>query len=94
VKNIRSISVRNQRLNSKVERLHGTIREREKVMRGMQTKETSQKIVEAMRIHYNYLRVHSTLNKTPAQKAGIQLDLRGNKIEGIIRLAASDKRRG
>ena len=34
---LRSISVRNQGLNSKVERLNGTIREREKVMRGMQT---------------------------------------------------------
>ena len=34
VKNVRSISVRNKGLNSKIERLHGTIREREKVMRG------------------------------------------------------------
>lgn len=91
VKNIRSISVRNQGLNSKVERLHGTIREREKVMRRMQTKETSQKIIEAIRIYYNYVRLHSTLNKTPAQKAGIQLDLQGNKIETLVRLAASKK---
>jgi transposase-like protein len=35
IQNIRSISVRNQGLNSKVERLNGTVREREKVMRGM-----------------------------------------------------------
>jgi putative transposase len=38
VQNIRSVSVRHEGLNSKVERLHGTIREREKVMRGMQTR--------------------------------------------------------
>jgi transposase-like protein len=88
VKNIRSISVRNQGLNSLVERLHGTIRDREKVMRGMQTKETAHQIIEAMRIYYNYVRVHSTLKKTPAQKAGIQLDLQGNKIETLIRLSA------
>jgi hypothetical protein len=71
VQNIRSISVRNQGLNSnsKVERLHGTINEREKVMSGMQTKETAQKIMDAMRIHYNYLRVHSTIKKTPAEQA-------------------------
>jgi transposase-like protein len=35
VKNIRSISVRNEGLNSRVERLNGTMRDREKVMRGM-----------------------------------------------------------
>ncbi len=35
VQNIRSVSVRHEGLNSKVERLHGTIREQEKVMRGM-----------------------------------------------------------
>jgi hypothetical protein len=35
VKNIRSISVRNEGLNSRVERLIGTMRDREKVMRGM-----------------------------------------------------------
>jgi transposase-like protein len=48
VKNVRSVSVRHGGLNSKVERLHGTIREREKVMRGMQTRQTAQQIVEAI----------------------------------------------
>jgi putative transposase len=38
VKNIRSISVRNEGLNSVVERLNGTVRDREKVMRGMNTR--------------------------------------------------------
>jgi transposase-like protein len=42
VRNIRSILVRNRGLNSTVRRLHGTIRDREKVMRGMQTKESAQ----------------------------------------------------
>jgi transposase-like protein len=41
VRNIRSISIRNQGLNSNVERLNGTIRECEKVMRGMQRRQTS-----------------------------------------------------
>jgi putative transposase len=86
VKNIRSISVRGKGLNSKVERLHGTIREREKVMRGMQTRETGQKIIDALQINYNYIRGHSTLKKTPAEKAGIKLGLQDNKIENLIRL--------
>ncbi|MDQ6866301.1 MAG: DDE-type integrase/transposase/recombinase [Thermoproteota archaeon] len=91
VKNIRSISVRGKGLNSKVERLHGTIRKREKVMRGMQTKETGQKIIDALQINYNYIREPSTLKKTPAEKAGIKLGLHDNKIENLIRLA---KQRG
>jgi hypothetical protein len=33
-------------------------------MRGMHTKETAQKIIEAMRIHYNFIREHSNLGKT------------------------------
>jgi transposase-like protein len=92
VRNIRSISVRNQGLNSKVERLNGTMREREKVMRGMQRKETAQQIVDAMRIHYNFVREHQTLQKTPAEKAGIRLDLKNNRVENLIRLAATFKR--
>jgi putative transposase len=83
--------VRNEGLNSLVERLHGTIRDRERVMIGMQTKATAQKIIEAIRIHYNYCRAHSRFKKTPAQRAGIQLDLEGNKIENLIRLAAINR---
>ena len=89
VQNIRSVSVRHEGLNSKVERLHGTIREQEKVMRGMQTRETAQKVVDAMRINYDYIREHSTIHKTPAEKAGIRLNLGENKIENLIRLAAN-----
>jgi hypothetical protein len=60
-------------------------------MRGMNKKESAQKILEAMRIHYNYVRVHYTLKKTPAEKAGVQLDLQGNRIENLIRIAANHR---
>jgi transposase-like protein len=89
IQNVRSISIGHEGLNSKVERLHGTIREREKVMRGTQTRETAQKVVDAMRINYNFVREHSTIHKTPAEKAGIKLNLGENKIETLIRLAAN-----
>ena len=46
-------------------------------MRGMHTKETAQKIIEAMRIHYNYIREHSKLGKTLAEALGIKI---GGKI--------------
>jgi transposase-like protein len=67
VKNIRSISVRNRSLNSKVERLNGTMGDREKVIRGMYTVALAKKIIEAMRIHYNFCREHEALGKTPAE---------------------------
>lgn len=93
IQNVRSISIGHQGLNSKVERLNGTIREREKVMRGMQTRETAQKVVDAIRINYNFVRGHSTIGKTPAEKSGIKLNLGENKIENLIRLAAADSKK-
>lgn len=57
-----------------MERLNGTVRDREKLRRGMQTKETAQKIIEAMRMHYNYVREHSALGKTPVESCGIKIE--------------------
>jgi hypothetical protein len=41
-----------------------------------------------MRIHYNFCREHSKLGKTPAEQAGIKLELGKNKIESLIKLAS------
>jgi hypothetical protein len=60
-------------------------------MQGMYSKESAQKVIEAMRIYYNYCREHSKLGKTPAEQAGIKLELGGNKIENLIRLAATQE---
>ena len=40
------------------------------------------------RIHYNFVRNHSTIGKTPAEQAGIKLELGENKIESLIKLAS------
>ena len=54
----------------------------------MHKAETAQKIVEAMRIYYNYCRVHSKLKTTPAERAGIDTDFQQvGKVEGLIRSA-------
>ena len=90
VKNIRSVSVRHEGLNSVVERLNGSARDREKTMRGMNTKDSAQKIIEAMRIHYNFCRVHQGLGMTPSEAAGLMLDLQENKIESLLRLGATN----
>ncbi|HEV2193222.1 MAG TPA: hypothetical protein VGR54_06360 [Nitrosopumilaceae archaeon] len=60
----------------------------EKVMRGMDHKESAQKTIDAFRIHYNFVRDHSSIGKTPAEQAGIKLELGQNKIENLIKLAS------
>lgn len=86
-RNIRSVSVRHNGLNQKVERLNGVFRDREVVMRGMDNKDSAQKLINAYRIHYNFIREHGSIKKTPAEQAGIKLNLGKNKIENLIKLA-------
>jgi transposase-like protein len=87
-KHIKLKNIREGTNNNIVERLHGTIKERTKVMRGLDNDESAQRMMDANRIYYNYLRPHSALNgKTPAEKACINLQLEGNKWEQLIRKA-------
>ncbi len=89
-RNIRSVSVRHNGLNQKVERLNGIFRDREIVMRGMDNYDSAQKLVDAYRIHYNFIRNHSSIGQTPAECAGISLNLGQNKIEDLIKLATKN----
>jgi hypothetical protein len=58
-----------------VERLHGTIRQGNKVMRGLDDEATAQTTMNGLRIYYNFLRPHSALDgKRCAQKANIESD--------------------
>ena len=53
-----------------IERFHGSLKARTKVMRGMKKRETAKLILDGWLIHYNYFRPHGSLGgKTPAQKA-------------------------
>jgi transposase-like protein len=88
VKNIRSVSVRDKGLNQVIERLNGVFRDREIVMRGMENRKSAQKLIDAYRIHYNFIREHGSLRKTPAEEAGIKLELGQNKIENLIKMSA------
>ena len=61
------------RLNNSIERMHGSIREREKVMRGIKSMKTP--IFPGNKIYYNFIRPHSALKrKTPAEATGIGVD--------------------
>jgi len=53
---IRNITIRGQKNNNKMERLNGEIRDREKTMRGLKTKETP--ILKGYQIFHNYIRPH------------------------------------
>lgn len=69
--------------NNIIERLNGTKREREKVMRGLKTEETS--IIPMQDIYYNFVRPHQSLDgRTPAQATGIGIEEQ-NKWLGLIK---------
>ena len=61
-------------------------------MHGLDKAKPTQDLVDAMRIHYNFIRPHQALkNQTPAERAGIELGLGHNKVESLMRLAATNK---
>jgi transposase-like protein len=66
-KHVRMPRSRDKTNNCLVERLNGTIREREKVMRGLKREESAQKILEGSGACCNFIRKHQSLKgKTPA----------------------------
>jgi transposase-like protein len=59
--------------NNHVERLHGSIRQREKVMRGLKVDDTP--IIEGHRLYYNFIKPHEALEgRTPSEEAGITIE--------------------
>jgi hypothetical protein len=56
-----------------MERMNGEIRDREKTMRGLKTKETP--ILAGYQIFHNYIRGHEGLDgKTPSEACGIKVE--------------------
>jgi transposase-like protein len=83
---IRHITIRGDRNNNKMERLNGEIRDREKVMRGLKTKDTP--ILSGYQIFHNYIRPHETLDgKTPSEACGIRIEGQ-NKWKTLIQNAS------
>jgi len=67
--------------NNLIERFHGTIKERTKVMRALKNKDTLEKFMDGWLVHYNFFRPHSSLpnDMTPAMVAGIKFPFRNWK---------------
>ncbi len=60
-----------------IERFHGSLKARTKVMRGLKTRQSAKLITDGWLVHYNFFRGHEGLGgKTPAQKAGIKFPYR------------------
>jgi hypothetical protein len=69
--------------SNRIERLNGTQREWFKVQRGWKSMESL--MPEGDRIFYNFVRPHMALDgQTPAEAAGINLNLAGNRWMQLI----------
>ncbi|MBI4393171.1 MAG: IS6 family transposase [Euryarchaeota archaeon] len=65
-------SIKARESNNRIERFHGTEKERAKVMRAFDNSKGAAHIAEGFRVHYNMVRSHQTLGKTPAEAAGME----------------------
>jgi len=82
---IRLKSIRDKRINNNnVERLNGTIRERLKVMRGLQDLKNAELMTQSYANYYNHIKIHSSLGTTPAIKSGISGNLEGNRWKELL----------
>ena len=59
-----------------IERLHGSIKDRTKVMRGLKSIPSAYLFMDGWSTYYNFFRTHDSLGKTPAEEAGIDSPLK------------------
>jgi len=84
------VGIQSEVSNNRIERFHGTVRERNKVMRAI--KKPDSPIIEGQRIYYNHIRPHQALNgKTPAEACGITVKGE-NKWLTLIQQGACNKK--
>jgi putative transposase len=79
-------SIRAPESNNLVERLHGSEKERTKVMRAFDNDRGASAIADGFRVHYNMVRTHQALGTTPGIAAGIP-DLGGFRWKELIQKA-------
>jgi len=73
--------------NNFIERFHGTLKQRTKVMRGMKNPDTARLLLDGWLIHYNYFRPHEGLGgKTPSEAAQIDFPYKNWKDVVLAKL--------
>ena len=83
--------------NNLIERFHGTLKARTKIMRGLKDIDTAKLFTQGWLLYYNYLRPHESLRgRTPAQVAGVKYPYRnwqdivaGRKIDTVSQANAT-----
>jgi len=83
-------SIRAEKSNNRIERLHGTEKSRIKIMRAFDQDHGAAMLMDGWRVHYDMIRTHQAIGKTPAEAAGIP-SLNGFKWAELLKLAASRK---
>jgi putative transposase len=67
---VQRVGIRARETNNVVERLHGTLKDRTRCMRGLHGYNSTKLLLEGWSVYYNCVRPHQTLGgKTPAQAA-------------------------
>lgn len=85
---LRVAQIRKGTENAKMERWHGSLKQRTKVMRGMHSSKTAQVQADGFVIFHNFIRGHTGKGmdgSTPAEKANINLKLGQNKWDSLIK---------
>lgn len=86
-------SIRAKDSNNRIERLHGSEKERTKVMRGFDNEKGAASLAEGYRVHYNLVRPHMGLDgATPGEAAEIEVS-GGFRWESVL-MAATGKTLG
>ena len=86
---VKRIGIRSRETNNIVERLHETVKERMRPMRGFKNQDSAREILSGYVVDYNFARPHLALKgKTPAEQAGIEVKGWKSLIENAIQTEA------
>jgi transposase-like protein len=89
---IKTLSIRDGFVNRPIERYHNEIREKLKARRGLGNEKSAKIFAELLKIHHNFIKSHMGLDgKTPAEVAGIDLNLGNDKYLDLIKQATAKK---
>jgi hypothetical protein len=89
VKHVKKLRFTDPTNNNIVERLNGTVRESEKVMRALKSDTYAEELMESFKTYYNFIRPHQSLDGLiPSEIEGIDLNLEDNKRLDLIRRAS------
>jgi len=79
---VQRVGIRARETNNRVERLHGTLKDRTRVVRALKAYDSTKMLLDGWSVYYNCIRPHQSLGgKTPAQAARMDVP---NTWKGII----------